>query len=134
EALEHELGQGTFAHPEPVRLDERQMTSNVERSAFEAAVEKAKRYIYEGDIFQVVLSQRFGLTFTGDRFNLYRALRQVNPSPYLFYLDFEDLTLVGSSPEVLVRAEAGRAELLPIAGTRPRGTTHEEDLALEKDL
>lgn len=134
QALEHELGAGTFPHPEPVQLDENQMTSNVKREVFEAAVEKAKQYIYEGDIFQVVLSQRFGLSFTGDRFNLYRALRQVNPSPYLFFLDFEELTLVGSSPEVLVRAEGGKAELLPIAGTRPRGNTYEEDLALEQDL
>jgi anthranilate synthase component 1 len=74
------------------------------------------------------------MNFTGDRFNLYRALRQVNPSPYLFFLDFVDFALVGSSPEVLVRVEDGRAEVLPIAGTRRRGVTDAEDLQLEDDL
>lgn len=110
------------------------LKSNMEQATFEAMVEKAKNYIYEGDIFQVVLSQRFETDFEGDRFMLYRALRMVNPSPYLFYLDFDDFAFVGSSPEVLVRVQDGTAELLPIAGTRPRGTTTEEDLALEKDL
>jgi anthranilate synthase component 1 len=110
------------------------MASNFAREAFEDAVEEAKRYVYEGDIFQVVLSQRFEMPFEGDRFNLYRALRQVNPSPYLFYLDFDDFALVGSSPEVLVRAEGDRAEVLPIAGTRPRGTTEAEDEALANEL
>ena len=124
----------TFISPEPVTLESDMMTSNFERVAFEQAVEQAKRYIYEGDIFQVVLSQRFTMSFEGDRFNLYRALRQVNPSPYLFYLDFEEVALIGSSPEVLVRAEGGRVELLPIAGTRPRGTTPEKDHALADEL
>ena len=111
-----------------------EITSNVKRSEFEDAVQKAKRLIFEGDIFQVVLSQRFCSKFSGDPFNLYRALRQVNPSPYLFYLDFEDFKLVGSSPEVLVRVENGRAELLPIAGTRPRSDVEEEDQRLEEEL
>ena len=124
----------TFAHPEPVELESEEMTSNFERAAFEQAVEKAKRYIYEGDIFQVVLSQRFTTSFAGDRFNLYRALRQVNPSPYLFYLDFEEVALIGSSPEVLVRVEDGHVALLPIAGTRPRGATQEEDQTLAEEL
>lgn len=110
------------------------LKSNMEQNTFEAMVETAKNYIYGGDIFQVVLSQRFETDFEGDRFMLYRALRMVNPSPYLFYLDFDDFAFVGSSPEVLVRVQDGTAELLPIAGTRPRGTTTEEDLALEKDL
>ena len=138
--LEDELGSGTIDSPAPVSLTA-PMTSTFERDAFEQAVERAKEYIYEGDIFQVVLSQRFALPFAGDRFNLYRALRQVNPSPYLFYLDFDDpeaetegVTLIGSSPEVLVRAEGERAELLPIAGTRPRGTTPAEDAALAEEL
>ncbi|MFT5145001.1 MAG: anthranilate synthase component 1 [Thalassolituus oleivorans] len=117
----------------PVKLTG-EMTSNFRREDFEAAVVTAKEHIFEGDIFQVVLSQRFKLPFHGDRFNLYRALRQVNPSPYLFYLDFQDFALIGSSPEVLVRVESGRAELLPIAGTRPRGETEDADLAFEKDL
>jgi anthranilate synthase component 1 len=110
------------------------LTSNVEQPEFEKMVETAKNYIYEGDIFQVVLSQRFETDFSGDRFMLYRALRMVNPSPYLFFLDFDDFALVGSSPEVLVRVQDQTAQLLPIAGTRPRGETPEEDLELEKDL
>lgn len=110
------------------------LTSNIARDEFEDMVKKAKEYIYEGDIFQVVLSQRFETDFEGDRFMLYRALRMVNPSPYLFYLDFEDFALVGSSPEVLVRVQDETAQLLPIAGTRPRGETDKEDLALEEDL
>jgi len=81
-----------------------------------------------------VLSQRFAMSFEGDRFNLYRALRQINPSPYLFYLDFEEVALIGSSPEVLVRVDEGRVELLPIAGTRHRGATPEEDAALADEL
>ncbi len=132
--LETQLSQPLTEHPPPVQLAGEGLTSNFEQSAFEAAVEQAKEYIYEGDIFQVVLSQRFALPFRGDRFNLYRALRQVNPSPYLFYLDFDDFALVGSSPEVLVRAEDDHAEVLPIAGTRPRGTTPDEDEALADEL
>jgi anthranilate synthase component 1 len=119
--------------------------SNVTRDAFEDAVRTAKEHIRAGDIFQVVLSQRLEMKFNGDRFNLYRALRQVNPSPYLFYLDFEDFALAGASPEVLVRVEGpaatpqngvagARAELLPIAGTRPRGADDAEDRALADEL
>ncbi len=131
--LEAELG-APFGHPEPVTLTGEGLRSNVARGDFEAAVERARRHIYEGDIFQVVLSQRFEMTFTGDRFNLYRALRQVNPSPYLFFLDFDGFSLIGSSPEVLVRVEDGRAEVLPIAGTRKRGATPDEDARLEAEL
>jgi len=123
--------------PEPPTLVEwtqDDLTSNVERPVFEDAVRTAKDHIQKGDIFQVVLSQRFATPFRGDRFNLYRALRQVNPSPYLFYLDLDDLALVGSSPEVLVRAEDGTAEVLPIAGTRPRGEDPAEDEALADEL
>jgi anthranilate synthase component 1 len=120
--------------PAPVEWTDAALTSNVERPDFEAAVRTAKEHVQRGDIFQVVLSQRFSTSFQGDRFNLYRALRQVNPSPYLFYLDLDDLGLVGSSPEVLVRAEDGRAEVLPIAGTRPRGEDAEEDAALAEEL
>ena len=133
-ALEDDLTQPTPERPEAVRLTSDAMASNFEREAFEDAVAQAKQYVYEGDIFQVVLSQRFEMPFTGDQFNLYRALRQVNPSPYLFYLDFDDFALVGSSPEVLVRAEDDRAEVLPIAGTRPRGATEDEDAALATEL
>lgn len=119
---------------EPFDIHPEKLKSNMEKPKFEQMVETAKEYIYEGDIFQVVLSQRFDTDFEGDRFMLYRALRMVNPSPYLFYLDFNDFALVGSSPEVLVRVQDGTAELLPIAGTRPRGKTPEEDQALEEEL
>jgi len=115
-------------------LDTSRMTSNVEELQFHEMVERSKRYIYEGDIFQVVLSQRFRVPFSGDKFMLYRALRMVNPSPYLFFLDFDDFALAGSSPEVLVRVQHEKAQLLPIAGTRPRGRDRDEDLALEEDL
>lgn len=115
-------------------LDSSKLKSNLKKERFHEIVEKAKEYIFEGDIFQVVLSQRFEVPFEGDRFTLYRALRMVNPSPYLFFLDFGEFSLVGSSPEVLVRVTDGEARLLPIAGTRPRGKDHEEDLALEEDL
>ena len=120
--------------PSPVEWTEEDLQSNMDRDTFEAAVRTAKEHVERGDIFQVVLSQRFQTQFAGDRFNLYRALRQVNPSPYLFYVDFEDLALVGSSPEVLVRAEGGEAEVLPIAGTRPRGADEKEDNALAEEL
>lgn len=110
------------------------LKSNMELEYFKSIVEKGKEHIYEGDIFQVVLSQRFEADMKGDPFMLYRALRMVNPSPYLFYLDFDDFTLVGSSPEVLVSVQNKEVRVLPIAGTRPRGKTHEEDLALEQDL
>ncbi|MAL16363.1 MAG: anthranilate synthase component I [Balneola sp.] len=118
----------------PFTIDTDSLTSNMKQDYFEKIVEKGKEYIYEGDIFQVVLSQRFEADMSGDPFMLYRALRMVNPSPYLFYLDFEDFQLVGSSPEVLVRVQEGETRVLPIAGTRPRGKTHQEDLALEEDL
>ncbi|MEX2368375.1 MAG: chorismate-binding protein, partial [Balneolaceae bacterium] len=115
-------------------LDKDAITSNITRPDFEQMVDKAKSHIYEGDIFQVVLSQRFEVPFSGDKFMLYRALRMVNPSPYLFYLEFDGFSLVGSSPEVLVRVQQEKVHLLPIAGTRPRGKDREEDLALEEDL
>lgn len=114
-------------HPESLK-------SNMEKSYFEEIVNKGKDHIYEGDIFQVVLSQRFDADMEGDPFMLYRALRMVNPSPYLFYLDFDLFTIVGSSPEVLVSVQNKKVRVLPIAGTRPRGKSLEEDLALEKDL
>jgi anthranilate synthase component 1 len=115
-------------------IDPGSLESNIEREQFNAMVSKAKDHIYEGDIFQVVLSQRFEANMSGDSFMLYRALRMVNPSPYLFYLDFDEFQIVGSSPEVLVRVQDKEVRLLPIAGTRPRGKTHEEDLELEIDL
>ncbi len=126
--------QSSCPPPAPVTLSTGGLASNFERQAFTDAVEEGKHLIYEGDIFQVVLSQRFSMSFEGDPFNLYRALRQVNPSPYLFYLDFGEVVLIGSSPEVLVRVEEGRAQLLPLAGTRPRGSSAEEDAKLADEL
>lgn len=131
--LEADL-KGHPSPPAPVEWVDEELSSNMERPVFEDAVRTAKEHVRKGDIFQVVLSQRFSTSFTGDRFNLYRALRQVNPSPYLFYLDLDDLALVGSSPEVLVRAQGDTAELLPIAGTRPRGADEQEDQALAEEL
>ncbi len=104
------------------------------RDHFLASVAQAKEFIREGDIFQVVLSRRATYAWTGDAFAVYRALRMINPSPYLFYLDFGETRLAGSSPEVLVRSLGGDVEVLPIAGTRPRGKTPEEDAALEREL
>lgn len=110
------------------------MTSNFTREEFEAGVEKAKEYIRAGDAFQIVISQRFTKEYNGDPFDVYRALRAINPSPYMFYLKFGDLHLAGSSPEILVRVTDGEVVVRPIAGTRPRGKNPTEDKALEADL
>jgi anthranilate synthase component 1 len=109
-------------------------TSNMAKEQFEAMVEKAKEYIHAGDIIQVVLSQRFHTETELDPMVLYRALRHINPSPYLFYLQLDDVVQIGSSPEILVRKEGKNIELRPIAGTRKRGATQEEDQALEREL
>ena len=101
---------------------------------FKAAVKKAQDYILEGDIMQVVLSQRMSQDFTGSPLSLYRALRSLNPSPYMFYYDMGDHHVVGASPEILVRLEDGVVTSRPIAGTRPRGKTREEDAALADEL
>ena len=108
--------------------------SNFEEEAFKKAVLKVKEYILEGDAIQVVLSQRLKYPISQDPFNIYRALRTINPSPYMYFLKFGDLEVIGSSPEVLVRLEEGKVEVRPIAGTRKRGQNEEEDCALEKDL
>ncbi|PLX88079.1 MAG: anthranilate synthase component I [Desulfuromonas sp.] len=107
---------------------------NFTPDAFRAAVERCKEYIRAGDIFQVVLSQRFSGDLQADPFDIYRALRTINPSPYMFFLRFDDTLVVGASPEVLVRKEGDRVDVRPIAGTRPRGATTEEDQHLEEDL
>lgn len=116
------------------RLEEPFIEPCVSREEFQSLVVKAKRYITEGDIFQVVLSHRLTGRYHGDPFNVYRALRVLNPSPYLYFLDFEGEEIIGSSPEVLVRVEDRRAEIYPIAGTRPRGKCDEEDRRLEAQL
>ena len=102
--------------------------------AFEAAVRRAKDYIAAGDIMQVVLSQRMHLPFAASPLSLYRALRSLNPSPYMFYYDFGDFHVVGASPEILVRKEGSTVTLRPIAGTRPRGTTRDADDRLAREL
>lgn len=111
-----------------------EVTSNMEPDYFKDIVTKAKEYITAGDIIQVVLSQRFQAKLEGDPFNIYRALRRVNPSPYMYYLSFDDLIIVGASPEVLVRVEGENIELRPIAGTRPRGKNEKEDEWFQQDL
>ena len=108
--------------------------SSTTREGYGDMVERAKRYIEAGDIFQVVPSHRFTARYDLEPFALYRSLRRLNPSPFLFYLNFGDFQLVGSSPEILVRLRDGKITIRPIAGTRPRGATPEEDAALEADL
>ena len=110
------------------------LCSNFKREDFLKAVERAKEYIKAGDAIQVVLSQRFLSDLHCEPFDIYRALRSINPSPYLFYLKLDDMVLLGASPEVMVRLEEGRIELRPLAGTRKRGGTEEKDLAMERDL
>lgn len=98
------------------------------------AVERAREYIRAGDIMQVVLSQRMNIAYEGEPLDLYRALRTLNPSPYMYYMNLGDFQVVGSSPEILVQVDEGKATVRPIAGTRPRGETDAEDLQLEQDL
>jgi anthranilate synthase component 1 len=108
--------------------------SNIAESRFYEAVARCKRYIEEGDIFQVQVSQRIAQPFPYSPVNLYRSLRSINPSPYMFYFDFGDAQLVGASPEILVRREGDKVTLRPIAGTRRRGATPEKDLEMEREL
>jgi anthranilate synthase component 1 len=115
--------------PEPDRF-----TTPVDRARYGEIVEKAKAYIRAGDIFQVVPSHRLRAPFGRDPFALYRSLRRTNPSPFLFYLNFGDFQLAGSSPEILVRMRDGKITIRPIAGTRPRGATPAQDAALEQEL
>jgi len=125
---------------EPVAIPEERpaspqaAVSSFGEEAFKQAVARAKQYIVDGDIMQVVLSQRMSKPFAATPLALYRALRTLNPSPYMFYFDFEDFHVVGASPEILVRLEDGNVTLRPIAGTRKRGKTAEEDEALAAEL
>jgi anthranilate synthase component 1 len=121
-------------HSQPKYVKEEDFISGFTQQGFEAAVLKAKDYINDGDIMQVVLSQRMSIAFTAEPLNLYRSLRCLNPSPYMFFLNLGDFHIVGSSPEILVRLEDDTVTVRPIAGTRRRGTTPEQDLALEQDL
>jgi anthranilate synthase component 1 len=108
--------------------------SNIAESAFYESVARCKRYIEDGDMMQVQISQRIAQPFPYSPVNLYRSLRSINPSPYMFYFDFGDCQLVGASPEILVRREGDKVTLRPIAGTRKRGSTPEKDLAMEREL
>ena len=110
------------------------VTSNVSRERFESSVERAREYIFAGDAFQVVPSQRFSAPMGLDPFAVYRGLRTVNPSPYMYFLETPEVTLVGSSPEMLVKVDGGTVEMHPIAGSRPRGDTEEEDDRLCEEL
>jgi anthranilate synthase component 1 len=121
-------------HTSPKKVEEADFISGFTQDGFEAAVVKAKEYITDGDIMQVVLSQRMSIPYSASPLNLYRALRCLNPSPYMFYLNLEDFHIVGSSPEILVRLEDNTVTVRPIAGTRRRGATPEQDIALEQDL
>jgi anthranilate synthase component 1 len=139
ERLREALFRLDTALPHSARIDRASVpqpdpTSNTTPEDYMAIVRKAKDYITAGDIFQVVLSQRFSAPFTLPPFSLYRALRRVNPSPFLYYLNMDGFSVVGSSPEILVRARGGEVTIRPIAGTRPRGSTKQEDAALAEQL
>jgi anthranilate synthase component I len=132
--LERELERNlsmTARSDRPPGLDVR---SNRTREQYEESVRKGKEYIAAGDVYQVVLSQRFEADVAADPFTVYRALRHVNPSPYMYFIRMGGVAVVGSSPEMLVRVEGSRVETHPIAGTRPRGRTNEEDMRLAEEL
>ena len=120
--------------PYQYRTEKTEAKSEFGEMAFKAAVEKTKQYIYNGDCMQVVIAQRMSQRFDANPISLYRALRTLNPSPYMFYYDFGDFHVVGASPEILVRRENETVTVRPIAGTRPRGKTREQDLALAEEL
>ncbi len=136
-ALEHRLRHGGAPYPETLHgkaLDEADFVSGFTREGFIDAVHRSKEHIRAGDAFQVVLSQRLSIPFHARPVDVYRALRALNPSPYMYFLDTGATQVVGSSPEILVRQQAGQVTVRPIAGTRPRGKTPDEDLALEHEL
>lgn len=135
--LTYRLRRSGSSYPDvldPKALDEADFVSGFTREGFIDAVEKSKEYIRAGDIFQVVLSQRMSVPFRARPVDVYRALRSLNPSPYMYFLDLGETQVVGSSPEILVRLKDGKVILRPIAGTRPRGATPETDAALEAEL
>ena len=137
DALTARLRQQATTYPVPITsavMDESDFVSGFTHQGFLDAVRTCKEHILAGDIFQVVLSQRLSVPFTARPVDVYRALRGLNPSPYMYFLDVGDLQVVGSSPEILVRLQDGKVTVRPIAGTRPRGATPEEDRALEAEL
>ena len=128
---------GSFSYPDEPRgqrISESDFVSGFTRQGFEQAVHRIKDYIVAGDVMQVVLSQRLSIPYRGEPLSVYRALRCLNPSPYMYHLNLRDFHIVGSSPEILVRLEEETVTVRPIAGTRPRGANREEDLALEREL
>ena len=131
--LERELERG-LSQPEPEERPELDVRANQTKDVFETGVRTIKERIAAGDIYQAVLSQRFEADVKADPFTVYRALRHVNPSPYMYFMRMGGLAIVGSSPEMLVRVEGRRVETHPIAGTRPRGTNNEDDLRLAEEL
>ncbi|MFZ5724580.1 MAG: anthranilate synthase component I [Pseudomonadota bacterium] len=136
DALHLQLRQGALPEREAVQppLQESDFASSFPQPQFAQAVNRIKEYVLAGDIMQVVISQRMTVPFTARPLDLYRALRYLNPSPYLYYLDLDDFHIVGSSPEILARLDGGKVTVRPIAGTRRRGRTEEEDVALEREL
>jgi anthranilate synthase component 1 len=131
--VEREL-ERNLSHIKREAHDRPQLDSNYTRERFEEQVRTAKEHIAAGDIYQVVLSQRFQADVAADPFTVYRALRHVNPSPYMYFIRMGGVSVVGSSPEMLVRVEGSRVETHPIAGTRPRGRTDDEDMRLAEEL
>ncbi len=137
DALVHHLRQGGAAYPAAAHataLDERDFKSSFTKAAFEAMVERCKEHIRAGDVFQVVPSQRLSVGFNAHPLDVYRALRALNPSPYMYFVDLGATQIVGSSPEILARLKQGKVIVRPLAGTRRRGATPEEDRALEAEL
>ena len=123
-----------FLSPHSEAIRHIKIKSNTSKSKFIMMVNKAKDYIKLGDIFQVVLSQRFEAKLTKKPLDIYKKLRITNPSPFMFFFNFNDFQIIGASPEILVRLRDNKITVRPIAGTRPRGKTTKEDLFYEKDL
>jgi anthranilate synthase component 1 len=134
ECIHNDFKRCVIQKDEPVVVKELKITSNLNKSEFMAIVNKAKEYIKRGDIIQVVLSQRFKVKTQKDDFSIYRSLRSLNPSPYMYYLKLNDFSIVGTSPEMLVRCENAVVQNRPIAGTRRRGKNEQDDARLEKEL
>ena len=137
DSLVHRLRSTSAAYPDavdPKAVDESHFVSSFPKQDYLAAVAKAKEHVFAGDVFQVQISQRLSVPFRARPLDVYRALRALNPSPYMYYIDLGGAQIIGSSPEILVRAQGGQVVLRPIAGTRRRGHTPEEDTAMEAEL
>ncbi|MDB4137823.1 chorismate-binding protein [Gammaproteobacteria bacterium] len=136
DALESQLSKAAPLPPLPIQrgISDADFVSHFDQAGFESVVERIKEYIVAGDVMQVVISQRMSVEFGGDPLNVYRALRYLNPSPYMVFFDLGDHHVVSASPEILARVEQGKITVRPLAGTRKRGANETEDLALEQDL